>query len=815
MELPFPKQRFPLPLLFIIAVMSLGLSACQNQTEGTTANTPLTESAAPTPQAADCTQAFPDAAEGYPDPYINLPKGDWSFMGPYDWGSRVITITMDPSDPYRLYAGSASGGLWVNPDTRTDKGWQWVNTGDFKVMGVKAIAIHPEDPNLIYIGTGEMYYGDKSNGGYDRHKTRGSYGVGVLCSQDKGATWTKVNGLPDIQKLGVQDIEIVVQESSTQTWVATNVGIYLSEDGINFSRSLEVAMVTDISVDPTKPNAIVAAVGNLNSPDAGIYRTSNRGKNWKEVLAREPSPYMGKTELSRSVTNPQKLYAVMGTWAPLSFYNNITDSVDHVNPGDCYWPGDAPDYTHNWLYSSADGGASWSLQCDTVTFSGGQGHYSVAVAVDPFDEQHLLLGGISPLRQSTNGGVKISQLASGGTSGLNSGCLPNAMGDFDVHQIVFGPENNGLVYVCSDQGVYMSTDQMKTAKRINQNLAIMQFYPRMAFSDNASDLLFGCAQDYGPGSLSYLGVDETIGRARWELLYGYGHEAGYCLYDDKNDIGYMSIHLGAMIARRQMKPGAPAIDPPDTSSNTGNGAIYYIPDFSPFKDGPLCDSHTSWNTPIAFSASKPEVIYAGKDILYRSERQGDDLAAGKVWEATNKEGTGLDKNPIHQLVVSPLDHEDIFIATAPRYTDMHLFHSTDGGVSWINITGPNLPKNRNPSYLCLDPTDNTTLYLTIEDFGAGRVWKGTKTGDSWAWTNIDNGLPNTFTRAITTDPSNPGHLYVATDYGVYQSKDAGASWTQFSSGLPAAIEGVQLILHDKKRLLRLVSHGNGAWERSI
>ena len=65
------------------------------------------------------------------------------------------------------------------------------------------------------------------------------------------------------------------------------------------------------------------------------------------------------------------------------------------------------------------------------------------------------------------------------------------------------------------------------------------------------------------------------------------------------------------------------------------------------------------------------------------------------------------------------------------------------------------------------------------------------------------------------DPANKGHLFVATDRGVYKSEDNGNSWSAFSSGLPAAIEGIQLIVLDKQRKLRLMSHGNGAWERDI
>ncbi len=767
------------------------------------------------PVSDPCNPALPESAPGNPDPYALLPKGDWSFIGPYDWGSRVIRLAVSPDNPYHLYAGSASGGLWVNKDVRT-QGWQWVNTDTFKVLGVAAIAIHPNNPNVLYIGTGEVYNYKNTDGGFDQHKNRGSYGIGILYSNDQGKTWKKAAGLPDVKTLGIQDLEIVPIGQGVRICAATTEGVYLSNDGVNFSQSLNKVMVTDVSINPADPNQLIAAVGNLNTPDAGIYTSMDGGKTWKCALARPASEFMGKTELSRSASDPNTLIAVMGTWNPLYFANNqiAKDPILPVVHGDCVWPNTYPKNAKNWVYSSSNGGSSWTLINDQVAFSSGQGHYSMCVAVDPANKQNMLFGGIAPIYHSSDGGKTIKGLSIHGSGGFKDGCLPEAMGSFDVHQILFEPKVAGLVYVCSDQGVYMSEDGLKTVHRINRNLAIMQFYPHVASSQKDPNILFGCAQDYGPGCLSYMGINTKTGRGDWQLLYGYGHEAGTCAYDDSNDVAYMTIHMGSMIARRHLKSATP-IDNPDTSSNYANGAFNFIPDFSPFGKDTLCSKHTSWNAPIAFSPKNPDLLYAAKDIIYTSRKQPGEQAAGKNWITPNSTGQGLDGNPILKMLVSPDDEKELFVATAPRYTDMHLFHSKDGGASWENITGPNLPKNRNPSSITQHPTDKNTLYLTVEGYGPGRVWKGTVSGNSWVWTMIENGLPDTFTRAFAVDPSNPSHLFAATDYGVFKSEDDGAHWLQFSSGLPVAIEGVQLIIYKNQRKLRLVSHGNGVWERAL
>ena len=84
----------------------------------------------------------------------NLLAEDRQFIGPKDFGARVISLAVDPKNADHVFAGSASGGLWERRSAKEP--WRYVNTG-FPVIGVGAIAIHPNDPNVIYIGTGEVY----------------------------------------------------------------------------------------------------------------------------------------------------------------------------------------------------------------------------------------------------------------------------------------------------------------------------------------------------------------------------------------------------------------------------------------------------------------------------------------------------------------------------------------------------------------------------------------------------------------------------------------------------------------------------------
>jgi hypothetical protein len=802
-----------LPAIAIAGALSLTSLGCKP-------GTPPEGDPAP---AVKCQLPQPSAPDGNPNPYAALGNSDWSFLGPHDWGSRVISLAMNPMNPHELWAGSASGGLWVNQDTRTKNGWRWVNTNPHQVLAVGAIAIHPSDSNNIYIGTGEVYNYNNTNEGMDLHHNRGVYGTGILHSTDGGATWSKALGLPDLNTLGVQDIEIVKGAAGTEVWAATTEGVYQSVNGSEFKQKLNHKMTTDVSVDPTNTLNIVAAVGNLGSPlsKSGLYTSADGGSNWTFTFTRSQTAFPGKFEIARSAQNPSKLYAMGGTWNPEYFYNNqystIAANGSNSSPGQCIWPDTAGNngaVSVTWLYGSTDNGLHWELISNANGVTGGQGHYTVAITANPKNDQHLFFGGIAPINASYNGGDTVKGLSIAGANGFSDGCLSAAMGDFDVHQILISPSDTNLVYVCSDQGVYMSTDGLKTIRRINENLAIMQFYPTLGYHPTNPNILFGCAQDYGPGCMSYMGNGGTTGRPSWQLLYGYGHEAGCAAYDTLNDVAYVGIHMGSMMSRTRILHPENVIDPPDTG--WANGAFWFMPDNSPFANGNLCETHASWNAPTVLSQVPPQRLYTGKDMVYVSFiNDSVSKAAGRIWNPTNSTGAGLNGNPILRMAVHPQNPDTLFIATAARNGIMDVYMSKDGGVSWNKITAPSMPKGRNPSCIALDPTGAGTVYLTFEGYGAGHVWKGTLSGTTCNWTIIDNGLPDAFTRAVAIDPWKQGRVFVATDHGVYESNNGGADWNYISSGMPAGLLGVQLIVYKSPRILRLVTHGNGVWQRNI
>jgi hypothetical protein len=115
---------------------------------------------------------------------------------PYVASGRISALAIDPrcgvgqapgSDDRedrrcRLYVGAAGGGIWRTdrPFSNTPR-WQFTSNG-FLTNAIGAIAIDPNNPEVVYAGTGEP------NASADS-----AAGLGIYRSSDGGATWRRLS----------------------------------------------------------------------------------------------------------------------------------------------------------------------------------------------------------------------------------------------------------------------------------------------------------------------------------------------------------------------------------------------------------------------------------------------------------------------------------------------------------------------------------------------------------------------------------------------------------------------------------------------
>ena len=115
-----------------------------------------------------------------------LENFSWRSVGPPGAGGRIIDVDVAGEFPYTIFIAGATGGLWrsVNNGVTFEPLFDHEGTNS-----IGAIAIHPTNPDIIWVGTGE-----------NNARNSVSWGDGVYKSTDGGESWTNL-GLRDSHTL--------------------------------------------------------------------------------------------------------------------------------------------------------------------------------------------------------------------------------------------------------------------------------------------------------------------------------------------------------------------------------------------------------------------------------------------------------------------------------------------------------------------------------------------------------------------------------------------------------------------------------------
>jgi len=156
-----------------------------------------------------------------------------------------------------LFIGAASGGVWKSEDGGT----RYKPVFDEQpVQSIGAIALDPKNTKNVWVGTGEPWT-----------RNSVSIGDGIYKSTDGGETWNKA-GLPTSERIS----QILVSPKNSDT-------VYAAVPGALWS----------------------------DSPDRGLYKTTDGGKTWKLIL-KGPNLSTGASTIALDPTNPNKIFA--GLW---------------------------------------------------------------------------------------------------------------------------------------------------------------------------------------------------------------------------------------------------------------------------------------------------------------------------------------------------------------------------------------------------------------------------------------------------------------------------------------------------------------------
>ena len=674
--------------------------------------------------------------------------GTWESLGPENVGGRTLCLAFHPTNEDIIFAGSASGGLWKTTTQGVGRyAWEYVPTG-FPALGVASIAIHPTNPDVILIGTGEVYGSGYSEPGVINRLTRGTYGIGILKSEDGGLTWSQPLSFAGSELVGVNDIAID-ESNPLLMMAATTAGIYRSSDGgDNWEMVLDVPNGIDIEIDASSDvSKIYVSHGNFNlefDPElSGIYKSVDNGITFSELIGTGlPAAWSGNAKLAIDPSNPNIVYA-----SPQDLLSEIG------------------------LFRSTDAGATWTLINDQ-NIASYQGWFSHDIAVNPQNTLELMHVGVW-VWKSTNRGSEFLQTAEGGVGPMGEVTVGIPNGDdlyvhSDAHAVYYHPLNN-KVFIATDGGVFVSNNGEMPFTTLNGGLQTLQFYADMGTSSTNAGFSIGGAQDNG----SYI----YKGNPSWWRVGG--SDGMSATVNPSNDlIAYKSVQ-GLRISK--------SIDGGNTFFGSG----------PPVSQAPFSGQYQ-------ISQSEPNILYAGTKRLYKTENDSED------WDQTV--ASHLDApNFISMISISPNDSDLLYVGTAPDPFDIvippKLFKTVDGGATYQQMLG--LP-DRVCKDVRVDPSDENIAYAVFSGFGIAHLYKTTDGGQNWFVS--DNGLPDVPTNTILIDPKSPMDVYVGNDLGVYYSEDAGDSWVALTEGLPDAVMVLDLNSSPSNRKIRIATHGNGMWQ---
>jgi photosystem II stability/assembly factor-like uncharacterized protein len=243
---------------------------------------------------------------------------EWRNIGPFR-GGRVTAVEGVPSRPLTFYMGAPGGGVWRTTDGGTS--WNNISDGWFKTGSVGAIAVSPSDPNVIYAGMGEHCVRDVTV----------SHGDGVYKSTDGGKTWNqiglpKTRHISSVQ-IHPENPEIVYVGAQGSPWgTHAERGVYRSKDGgKNWTLVLHTnnsSGVNDLVMDPGNPRILYAAMWehsrkpwhgyqlSSGGPGSALFKSTDGGDTWQRLTKGFPA-LVGKFGIAVSQADTQRIYALV------------------------------------------------------------------------------------------------------------------------------------------------------------------------------------------------------------------------------------------------------------------------------------------------------------------------------------------------------------------------------------------------------------------------------------------------------------------------------------------------------------------------
>jgi photosystem II stability/assembly factor-like uncharacterized protein len=666
----------------------------------------------------------------------------WRSIGPAR-GGRSIAVGGSAARPFEYYFGATGGGVWKT----ADGGLTWRPVADrfLRTSSVGAIAVAESNPDVVYVGMGEV-------------ALRGNViqGDGVYKTTDGGRTWSHV-GLEKTMAIG----RIRVHPSNPDiVYVAAlgnpygpnpERGIFKTIDGgRTWDRVLfrdERTGAVDLALDIKNPDTLYAGFWEVSrtphslssgGPGSGLFKTTDGGASWKELTRNPglPEPIWGKLGVSVSAADPTRVYAIIEAAA-------------------------------GGVFLSDDGGATWKLVNDDRRLRQ-RAFYYTRIYADPHvkDTVYVLNTGFY---RSTDAGKSIRGIS-----------VPHG----DNHDLWIAPNDAKRMINSNDGGANVSVNGGESWT--DQDYPTAQFY-NVFTTAHVPYHVCGAQQDNSTACIPGTGG---------ELYAVGGGESGYIAPDPEDTDVFYAGSYGGLLTRINRRTGE-------------RRAINIWPDNPMGFSAKDITQRFQWTFPIVISPTDPNTLYATSQHVWKTTNEGqtwqrispdltraDPSTLGPSGGPITLDQTGVETYAtVFTLAPSPRDSRVIWAGSDDGFVHV----TRDGGTNWLKVTPAGLPEFTRISLIEASPHDPATAYLAGNRYQrsdrAPYVYKTRDYGQTW--TKIVSGIPgDDFARAIREDPKRRGLLFLGTETSIHVSFDDGANWQSLRLELPVApVHGIQ-VKHD-------------------
>ena len=647
-------------------------------------------------------------------------------------GGIGYDVRTDPTDPNIIYVTDQWAGVHKSYDgART---WYPKNEGITSRFGPTAdgipifsLTVDPNDPNIVWCGTLGM--------------------TGVYRSVDKGEHWQlKINGIPATTRLTFRSFTIQPGNSNVvycgAEWTlsgneipvgqksASRGKIYKTTNaGDSWNEVLDSdALVRTIIVDPANTDIVYAATGIFDRDDVheeGIWKSTDAGKTWFHINNGVTNLTVGHIEMDPN--NSSILFASAGRLGDF---------------------GGGPDAQTGEILRTTNGGQLWTRQ---------YGGYSylpfIYVEIDETNPNVVYASASDRgFFKSTDKGISWFQTTYNPPY-INPGHI--------ISIATCKSRPNWLITNSYGGGVFVSEDGAKSWSAASKGYTGCEVADIAVASDDPL---------------------KTVAVARSSVF-------------KSTDGGTNWFGIGAMWMRFNNVPSGPleirsvAIHPLNSNIMVSTDQASRI-----YK---TTDGGGSWRTvfqlpgdelrTIVYAPSNPNILYAGCTIFggYQIDRPYPfdpslpsygvlkSTDGGETWQYANN-GLESTTKDINHIAVHPTNPDTVYLGEL----NSGVYKSVDGGRSWFkSSTGIVVPDVR---AIAIDYSNPSVVYAGSQ---RGGIYKSTNSGQEWR--PINYGMdPEAAIRSIVVDPTNSQTIYAGDWHsGVYRSLDAGKSWYRINAGL--------------------------------